>query len=55
MLPSRNHHLIAYAAIQVVIPEHTPWLLVIQISFQQGQMAEYQPEPADQFIKIAKL
>lgn len=52
MLFSRNHLLSAYAAIQeVMIPEHTPLLPVIQIPFQQCQMAEYQPETINELIK----
>lgn len=55
MLFSQNHQLSAYAAIQAVIPGHNPWMLVIQILFQQGQMVEYQPEPTDQLINTTVL
>lgn len=52
---SQTHHLSAYAATQdVMIPEHTPLLLVIQIPFQQCQMAEYQPETINELIKAMR-
>ena len=42
MLLFQNYHQPAYAAIQAVSLEHTPSLFVIQISFQNHQMAVHQ-------------
>lgn len=53
MLLYQNYQLSAYVAIQVVIPEYTPLLLVVQILFRQGQMAEHQPEPTEQPLKYS--
>ena len=52
MLLSQNHHLAAYAATQVAIPEHNPWLLVIQITVQRYQSAERQAENIAQLIRF---
>lgn len=53
MLLYQNYQLSAYVAIQVVIPEYTPLLLVVRILFRRGQMAEHQPEQTEQPLKFS--